>query len=589
MRKLRPFITFIFVLAFFTACKKNMVTEEYTPFINPVIPDFSTQINAAVKGFITDENGNALRDAIVKGGAVTVSTNEYGYFEIATAAFAKSAGFIQVSKAGYFTGYSTFIPVEGKETFTRLQLIPKTTIGTIASGTGGTVTTADGATVTLPANAVVNAATNAAYTGAVNVAVHWLNPSEENKTQLTMPGNLTGIDSAGHLNVLATYGMLAVELSGSSGELLQITPGKKASLHFPLPSALSGIAPSSIPLWYFDETKGIWQQEGRAVKIGNSYEGEVSHFSYWNCDAPFSLVNFTIQVVDSALNPLSNIPVIISVANTPYLARLSFTDTNGVATGLIPANSNLLLEIGTPCYQRISFGNIVTTNAALDMGTVTISLNQYGVVLNGTVTKCNGSPVTDGYLLVTGIGYNSIVDIRNGTFSVAGTACPGSTAYLVAHDRETSLQNTTQALALTAGNNNIAPIQLCSPVLTEIITTEGSAIGNNNYALPQYLFGANFYFANDSTMINAIDLLNGNQQAIQFSFTGSPAAGTYPLSGNSFIYGGLAVVFTTPVSVNVTAYGLTGEFIVGYFSGQASIAGGTPGMVFINFSVKRDQ
>ncbi len=109
----------------------------YTPIINPVTPDFTTKINAAVNGFITDENGEAVEGATITGGTTTATTDEFGYFKIDNAAFAKSAGFIQVSKAGYFTGYRTFLPIEGKETFIRLKLIPKTTIGTIDSDAGG--------------------------------------------------------------------------------------------------------------------------------------------------------------------------------------------------------------------------------------------------------------------------------------------------------------------------------------------------------------------------------------------------------------------------------------------------------------------
>jgi hypothetical protein len=289
MRKLRLVLIPFLLSIFFCSCKKNMVDENYTPIVNPVIPDFATKINASVNGFITDENGEAIEGAMITAGIITTTTDEYGYFKINNASFAKSAGFIQVSKAGYFTGYSSFLPVQGKLVFTRLQLIPKTNISSVDSDAGGAVSVNGGATVTLPASAVVVAATNAPYSGSINVAAHWFNPADMSATLLTMPGDLTGVDSAGHLNVLQTFGMLAVELTGNSGELLQVALGKKASLHFPLPTSLQAAAPSYIPLWYFDETKGVWKQEGHAVKNGNSYDGEVSHFSFWNCDVGLPL------------------------------------------------------------------------------------------------------------------------------------------------------------------------------------------------------------------------------------------------------------------------------------------------------------
>ena len=41
-----------------------------------------------------------------------------------------------------------------------------------------------------------------------------------------------------------------------------------------------------MPLWYFDEQKGMWVEEGVATKQGNQYVGTVNHFTDWNCDIP---------------------------------------------------------------------------------------------------------------------------------------------------------------------------------------------------------------------------------------------------------------------------------------------------------------
>lgn len=588
MRKKKLLIILFFAGLFSLAgCKKNMVDEQYNPIINPVTPDFITKISAGINGFITDENGEAVKDAIVTAGIVTTTTDEFGYFKISNAAFAKSAGFVQVNKAGYFAGFRTFLPVAGKETFIRLQLIPKTNTGTVDAVAGGTTSTTNGATITLPAGGVVLASNSSAYTGTINIATHWLDPSDMQKTSLTMPGDLTGVDSAGHLNVLQTFGMLAVELTGSNGELLQIAPGKTALLHFPLPSSLQSIAPVYIPLWYFDETKGVWVQEGHAVKNGNSYDGEVSHFSYWNCDVGLPLVNFTAQVVDTALNALSNIPVTVSVEDQSLFSRVSYTDTTGYVQGMIPANKNLKIDIAAPCNQRISVKVISVANEPVDLGTIKVNLEEYGAVLQGTVTKCNGSPVTDGYVIISGLGGNNIINVTNGSFSATGIICPGAFSGIIAYDRQTSQQSTVQNITLTAGLNNVGTLQACTAVAAnEIITIEYTGNPSQTFTPPQYLFGGNFYFANDSTTINIIDLLNGNQQVVQFSFTGAAAPGIYPLSNNRIIVNGTTLTYTDPVFVNVTSYGLVGQFITGSFGGIADPIGQN---AIVNFTVKRDQ
>ncbi len=589
MRKWWLFLSALAIsAAFLQGCKKNVSEERFTPIIKPYTPDFTTTVNAAAKGFITDENGNALENATVKGGNITVTTDKYGYFKINDADFATSAGFVQVSKPGYFTGYRTFLPVAGQEAFIRLQLIPKTNTGVVESPVGGTVTTNGEAAVTLPPNAVVVASTNTAYTGLINISARWLNPAEAQTTQLTMPGNLTGIDSAGHLNILVTYGMLVVELTGLNGELLQMATGKKALLHFPLPAPFNATSPATILLWYFDETKGVWKQEGRAVKNGNSYNGEVSHFSWWNCDVPYPLVSLKAQVVNNSLQPLSNIPVTVGIPELPGSERVLYSDTAGFVNGLVPATSNLTLGVLTPCNQNIAFRNIVTVNNDIDLGAIEVNLGQNAATISGSVTKCNGNPVTNGRVIVTGLDGNSIITINNGVFSTAGVVCDGANAAMVAFDDEAVQQSNVINITLSTGNNDAGTLSACNAPTTEIITIQSTT--DTFFTLPQHLFGGNFYFLNDSTVINAVDLLNGNQLSFQFSFTGAATAGTHPLGNNKFSLAGIEWEFVAATSVTVSSYGLVGQFVTGSFGGSAiPVGGGTAQNFTINFNVKRDQ
>jgi len=70
----------------------------------------------------------------------------------------------------------------------------------------------------------------------------------------------------------------------------KIASDKKATITMPLSGLLSAAPPTSIPLWYFNESNGLWKQDGTATKTGNTYVGEVSHFSWWNCDLPNATV-----------------------------------------------------------------------------------------------------------------------------------------------------------------------------------------------------------------------------------------------------------------------------------------------------------
>lgn len=586
----KQLLLFLFIaVVSFTGCQKNMVEEIYTPTVNPVNPDFGTKINTSISGFITDQNGNAAEGAIVTAGTSSTTTDQYGYFSLNNIPFAKSAAVIKINKTGYFSAFRSFFPVAGKPAFIRLQLVQKAIAGSIDAATGGTVNIAGDASINLPANAVVLAANNTAYSGTVQVAAHWLDPSQTAKTQLTMPGNLTGVDSAGHLTALQTFGMLAVELTGSSGELLQIAPGKKARLQFPIPAAFQSAAPATIPLWHFDETLGIWKQEGQATKNGSFYSGDVSHFSWWNCDAPYSLVTLDMQLVNSNLQPLSHVPVIISISNQPGSERINYTNDSGYVHGMVPANQNLQIQAVLPCGDPANIRNISTSNNDIDLGAIQVNSLQGLATISGTVNNCSGNPVTNGRVLVTGTGSNNIINISNGTFSASGVICPGTNASIIAWDDNAVQQSSIQNITLATGTNDLGIISACNTPTTESITVQANV--DSAFTLPQYLFGGNFYFLNDSTVINAIDLLNGNQLGFQLSFTGPAVSGTYPLSGNSFYYNGHTWVCTAAASVTITSYGLVGQFISGNLTAQAAPTG-FPSLVqtfTIHFDIQRDQ
>ena len=565
--KKNPFI-FIFLsgIFFFNACKKGSINGPDAEIVPQIIPDLSIQVNATVNGFITDEHGNAIQAADIKAGTISVVTDQYGYFRITGASFAKSAGFIKVSKNGYFDGYRTFLPVAGKEHFVRLQLIPKMTIGTVNAVTGGMATTADGASVDLPANAVVIASTNTAYTGNISIAAHWLNPADQATTQQIMPGDLRGVDTSGYLKALVTYGMMVVELKGSSGELLQIANGKKASLNFPIPATLQGTAPASIPLWYFDETKGLWKEEGEAIKMGNKYEGVVSHFSFWNCDVPQRLVNFSAQFVDTDQHPISNNKVSIAIQGIPNSVRTGYTDANGNITGMVPADQSLVMEIQTACNTAVSTQVFQTTTSNADLGTKVIDLQQYGAVFKGTVTNCNGQPLTDGYVIVIDNGIHNIAEVVNGVFNSTGMICAaGSQGEVIAVDRATSVMSAVKHVALNTGINDFGTMSACG--VTENITYILDGIPYTHIA-PQHSFIGSHTAPNTWVLIESRNLLNGGSTDFKIYWYGN-STGTFLIASDVIILGTEAyyLMNLNTVSVNVTTFGQVGESIAGNFSG----------------------
>ncbi len=578
------------------SCQKEFSGDGF--IITETPPDLTTKIASAVAGFVTDENDMAVNGAIVQVGSTSTTTNKYGYFEVSNVQVIKNAALVTVAQPGYFKGIKTYIATENKSAFFRIKLIPKTNSGNIDAATGGTVTLPDGLAVNLPAGSVVVEASGAAYTGQVNVASHWLNPTATDIDR-TMPGDLRGLDSLGFIKLLTTYGMTAVELTGTTGELLQIATGKKATLSFPIPASMVSAAPSTIPLWYFDETMGLWKQQGNAVKSGNSYSGEVSHFSYWNCDIPLTnSVLFNCTVVDANNNPVPGVSVSFTYANGVYTGVHAYTDSSGYVSGPIPANANLILEVHgnyNTCPGAIYSQNLTTTTVNVALGNIVLP-NSSTAMVTGTVVNCSNAAVTHGYVIMFKDGVNSHYPVSStGTFSFAATLCGGNTTVtLVAEDLDALQGGSPITATLTSGANAIpTPLSACGTTIEQFInySVNGTSYSLtapadnlvqelNLQATPPVIYVSG-YSGNGGSVTNSAN--------IQFTQTGIAAGSTQSLISFSSRQISDSSTLTVAASVNITEYGAVGQFIAGNFTTTVTGAppANTPYAVTCNFRVRR--
>ena len=195
--------------------------------------------------------------------------------------------------------------------------------------------------------------------------------------------------------------MMAVELSTENGEPLQIAPDKQATLRVPVPDALLNNAPTTIPLWYFDEEMGLWIEDGLGQLAGNFYEGKVAHFTFWNWDVPYDFINLnaTISIFETN-TPFANAYTKVTVINSGICAS-GYTDNQGVIDGAVPVNQILLLQIFDDCLTEVYSVEIGPYSSNVDLGDIVVSpINNNIVQLNGQLS-CNGDVVTEGYVKVT--------------------------------------------------------------------------------------------------------------------------------------------------------------------------------------------
>jgi hypothetical protein len=560
-----------FVTLLFLSCEKEVSFENGGNNINISPDDLTTKISSSVSGFVTDENNAPVMGASVQFGSSTFTTDKYGYFEAKNVQVVKNAAFVTVAKTGYFKGIKTYTAAEGRSAFFRIKLIPKVNIGNLTASSGGTVSLPNGLSITLPAGAVVNAATNASYSGTVNIAAFWMNPETDDLSSI-MPGDLRGINAEGSIKLLQTFGMAAVELTGAGGELLQIANGKTATLKLAIPASLGSTAPATIPLWYFDETNGLWKEQGSATKTGNSYVGEVSHFSFWNCDSPYpGAVRFNCTILNSSGNPVPDASINILFANGYQTWCYGSSDSSGYASGLIPANKQLIIQvIDYSCPGSVLYSKpFTTTSSNISLGNIIIPAG-FTATISGSLLNCNNQPVTNGYLLLLSGYYYKRYNINNnsGNFNFSTLLCSNNVSF-VAGDKITLQESPVTNYTINPGSNtvNLTACGVNSSVFFNY------SIDGVSYSFTPFVDSIrSSYISPPIYWITATDnSINQTWGSIEFQ-ADVPSIGTKPLYRFSWERNNLSDIFPmlTPnplYNVTLTEFGQVGEYVAGSFSG----------------------
>ncbi|MEO6731269.1 MAG: hypothetical protein ABIN01_08625 [Ferruginibacter sp.] len=578
------FVSIIAMLAVtFVSCQREISGQLDTP--SP--PDLLTKITSSVSGFVIDENDLAVNGATVNMGGIGTLTDKYGFFEIKNVQVTKDAAVVTVTQPAYFKSIKTYIATEGKSAFFRIKLLPKNKAGNIDAAAGGNVTLSNGLNISVPANAVINATTKAAYTGQVSVLAHWISPLGK-ELNLIMPGDLRGLDTSGNLKLLTTYGMAAIELTGNGGELLQIGNGKKATITIPLHPSLSASAPATIPLWYFDETKGLWKEEGTAVKSGNSYIGAVSHFSFWNYDVPSNFVKFNCTITNAKGVPIQNVLVKVSVVSNRERTGFGYTDSAGYTGGAVPNNAQLLLEVFSEanCSNALFSQNFTTTTANVALGNIKVA-NASIAEITGNIVDCSNAPISNGFVIMakTGTNYRYQVD-KTGAFSFATPLCSGNTDVTFSAEDYTALQGGSATLfKLVQGVNFVGSLNACGVSILEYI----------NYTIN----GTSYFMAapdvaqssGNPPYINVKGYSNTNSAAIYFANPAMAVGTTGSLSYFNTRQITDSTRILTPINVMVTEYGAIGQFLAGNFTGILTGAppANLPYNVTCRFRVRRTQ
>ena len=521
----------------------------------------SSMVQTSLTGVVVDENNAPVQGASIVAYGKSSVTDSKGIFVITSLGVDANRCYLKVNKTGYFPASKAVVAVKNGITQVRVMMLDNQPHYSVNSSTGGSAVLSNGCKVDLPANAVVDASGNS-YSGTINIAIKHLDPSSTD-FGYTMPGDLQAIRTDGSTASLMSYGMLGVELTGTSGQKLQIANGKQATIAVTVPSAMLGSAPSSIPLWHFDESAGIWKEDGEAVLTGNQYVGNVSHFSFWGCWTPYPSATIRGRVVDCNGNPMPGIYMSSSNGGS------AITDANGEFCELAPATIAFDLYV----YPQLNFGTSIppvsvgplTAGATYTVPDITIACP---AEISGTIVDCDNNPTAGTVYIIWNNGWN-FVTTSNGSFTIPAKAGQLATiyAYSTSGASNIGVAVTTPAMGATS---SVGDLMACITDMRNSFYINGGTFNNELVVIhPEPGSGSEYYTGNNFTYAYASDVATFN--GFYIAFPGN-STGNFNITntGGAYFYiyySGLDSTFAHNIALNVQQYDNVGGMVSGEFSG----------------------
>jgi len=428
----------------------SVYTSETAISVYDIPLNFGNPTTGKVMGRVLDEAGNPIAFVNMKIGPQTKLTDFNGAFLFEDATIFEKSGYITATKAGYFNGSRTFITKPGGNNI-EIRMLRTKTAGSFNSTTGGTVTF-ENVQLQFPPNAIT--LDNSLYSGNVKVYANYIDPASDQFYE-EMPGNLIG-NQNGNIRGLASFGMIAIKMQTGSGLELQFAAGQSVSASFPLSTEMLNNALDTIDLWSFDETQGIWIDQGEAIKMGNVYVAQLPHFSFWNCDRPWKAVFLNGTVKDENDNPISG--AILTVSNPDVGSSSDVTNGLGQFGGLVPADMELFTSVDYACGTSLInlLNNLLIGPYNSDTVTLiqNVTLPAIRTVI-GSVEYCGGVPLQNGYI----ISGSQIIFFEQGNFNFS--TCLATDSIRIVKIGPTEI-GPWQQFNLNAGINSLGILSLCN-------------------------------------------------------------------------------------------------------------------------------
>ncbi|MCR5498562.1 MAG: carboxypeptidase-like regulatory domain-containing protein [Paludibacteraceae bacterium] len=348
--------------------------------------------NTHVYGLVCDADGNALGNVLVTSGEDSVLTNGGGAYSFDKCRVVNGRCVVKFELREFFSVVRT-ADISGGEARVDAVMMAQDSKEGVSEvvrfrNSQGTTIEVGGMKIAIPANSMVYEKDGKDFNGSVFASVYYLSPNSDRFTKEMPGGDMSGVTADGKSVILVSYGMVEVTLKDSVGQKLQLREGEESTLTFPFPDGFAEDQKyDKIPLWYFDEEKGTWIEEGIATKNGDTYVGNVKHFSWYNLDYPSTRATIKGRVTNKDGKPLPHVRVTIS-------QTCAQSDNEGYYWAYVPQYTPVFVTVkpedyadckDNPIYdvEGLGGGAVYTQNVVLPVVPC----------LHGKVTDKEGSPM----------------------------------------------------------------------------------------------------------------------------------------------------------------------------------------------------
>jgi len=359
----------------------------------------STAGVGSVSGTVTAPNKSPLEGVTVKIGALSATTDASGRYVISAIPVGSHVP-VDYIMPNYILAHKVATVTKNHTFLIDVMMFPAVT-ATIPSSTTNTVT--DGAAeIQLPANAFVDAQGNA-YNGNVYVEARYFDPTNA-AALAAFPGDFVGTQTNGSETPFESFGFISASFydANSLTDELQLAAGKTSHLKVPIPASLLASAPATIPMWYYETATGKWKEQGTGTKIGDFYEGDVSHFTYWNFDHPIQVTEQStltgkviIAVTDSTTDVAVGASVIATGVDYAGYTR-AFSDNQGNFSLTVKAAAQVTVTAYIGINSSAPTGVITTpaVNGTASIDTLIVSDRSFTII--GNFKDAAGAAIPNG-------------------------------------------------------------------------------------------------------------------------------------------------------------------------------------------------